>query len=162
VLARGRRALLLAGGGHLARLADAPGGNVVQRLERARPGCCTVVLTHHVFDDVAERRPADVAALEERMRGWAVPSLALIAGTWLAAVDARLILGDTAREIRPDGTTVEIDVPFLDAEGTEVEPVTLGRVADTYLYLGPVAAHTLAWPRPADLESWRRWRARPF
>lgn len=55
VLARNRRALLLAGGGHLGRLSDVAGGNVVQRLEQARPGACVVVFTHYVFDDVAAR-----------------------------------------------------------------------------------------------------------
>jgi hypothetical protein len=44
VLAHGHRALLVAGSGHLTRRSDVREGNVVQRLEREAPGCCTVVL----------------------------------------------------------------------------------------------------------------------
>jgi hypothetical protein len=159
VLRRGRRALLLAGGGHLARLSDVSGGNVLQRLERRHPACCFVVLTHYVFDDVVERRKRDVSDLERRLVHWPVPSMASIHGTWLGDVDAKLILGDTARRIEPDGTVFEITVPFLDAAGREVEPVRLADVADAYLYFGPTASLTLARPRPADLRTWEQWRA---
>ena len=62
------------------------------------------------------------------------------------------------RRIEPDGTVVEISVPFLDADGAPVDRVTLADVADAYLYLGPTASLTLARPSPADLESWRAWR----
>lgn len=159
VLSRGRRALLLAGGGHLVRLSDFPAGNVVQRLERAHPGCCIVVLTHHVFDDVLERRTSEVAVLERRLASWPIPSVALIAGSWLEEFDATLRLSTTARRFEPDGTVVEISVPFLDPDGTPVDRVTFADVADAYLYLGSTSSLTLARPTAADLESWRTWRA---
>jgi hypothetical protein len=159
VLSRGRRALLLAGGGHFARLSDLPAGNVVQRLERAHPGCCIVVLTHHIFDDVLERRGSEVAELERRLQGWPIPSVASIAGTWLAEVDATLRLATTARRIEPDGTVVEISVLFRDAAGTPVDRVTFADVADAYLYLGPTSSLSLVRPSAVDLESWRTWRA---
>src|ERR671937_1069556 len=125
VLARNRRALLLAGGGHLGRLSDVAGGNVVQRLERVRPGACVVVFTHYVFDEVATRRTAEVARLERRLSRWPAPSLARIRGTWLADIDATLLLGDTARVVGPDGSVREVEAPpFRAADGTPLRGVT--------------------------------------
>ena len=147
VLARNRRALLIAGGGHLGRLSDVAGGNVVQRLERVRPGACVVVFTHYVFDEVATRRTAEVARLERRLSRWPAPSLARIRGTWLADIDATLLLGDTARVVGPDGSVREVEAPpFRAADGTPLRGVTLGDVADFYLYFGPLHALTLRPP----------------
>jgi hypothetical protein len=147
ILARGLRGLLLAGAAHFGRVSDLAGdGNVVQRLEREAPGCCVVVLPHYVFEDVAQRRPSDVAELEARLAGWPVPALAMIRGTWLGEIDAALLFGDTARRIEPDGTELEVPAPFLDDEGRPRERVTLAEVADAYLYLGPTASLTLAEP----------------
>lgn len=146
VIAHGRTALLLAGGGHLARLSDVGGGNVVQRLERDDPGCCVVVMPHYVFPDVAARRERDLAELEDRLACWPSPSLAAIDGTWLQTVDATLLLDDRARRINADGSTSEVKVTFCDNRGFPVDHVHLGEVADAYLYLGPTASLTLARP----------------
>jgi hypothetical protein len=146
VLARGHRALLLAGSGHLTRRSDLWEGNVVQRLEREAPGCSTVVLPHYLFEDVVERRRADVAKLERKLESWKPPALTPIRGTWLAEVDATLYLGDTARLLQADGTQIEIQTPRLDDAGRALERVSLADVADAYLYLGPIASLTLAEP----------------
>jgi hypothetical protein len=146
VLASGRRALLLAGPLHFSRRSESIEGNVVQRLERARSGCCSVVLPHYLFPDVVQRRPADAAALERRLASWPHPVLARIPGTWLGEVDATLIFGETAIRIEPDGTRVEIHTPFLDEAGAPADAVTLAQVADAYLYLGPSESLTLLRP----------------
>lgn len=146
VLVRRHRALLVAGSGHLTRRSDLREGNVVQRLEREAPGCCTVVLPHYVFEDIAERRRADIERLERKLERWKPPALALIHGTWLGEVDASLYLSDTAGRLEPDGTEIEIRTPLLDDAGRALEHVSLAEVADAFLYLGPIASLTLAEP----------------
>ena len=117
VLARGHRALLVAGVGHVTRRSDVREGNVVQRLERGAPGCCTVVLPHCIFEDVIGRRLSDIERLEKKLEAWKPPAVALVRGTWLAEVDATLYLDDTARLLQPDGTEIEIPAPLLDDTG---------------------------------------------
>jgi hypothetical protein len=147
VLAHNRRALLLAGAGHLGRLSDIAGGNVVQRLERLRPGSCVVVFTHYVFEDVAARKATELDRLERRLSRWPVPWLARIQGTWLAGVDPVLLVGDTARITDREGSVREVEAPpFRADDGMPLDGVTLGDVADFYLYLGPVSALTLRPP----------------
>jgi hypothetical protein len=157
VLARKRRALILAGGGHLGRFSDVAGGNVVQRLERSRPGACVVVFTHYIFGDVAARRTAEVERLEGRLSQWPVPSLAPIHGSWLADVDPTLFLGDTARVLEPDGAIREVKAPpFRDDDGTPLHGVTLGDIAEFFLYLGPVSELTLLPPLRQRSVDWQR------
>jgi hypothetical protein len=146
VLALGRRALLLAGSLHFSRRSESVEGNAVQRLERAHGRCCTVVLPHYLFRDVVQRRPAEAAVLERRLASWPRPVLAAIRGTWLGEIDATLLFGDTAIRIEPDGSRVEVHTPLLDENGVPSAQVTLGEVADTYLYLGPSRSLTLVPP----------------
>jgi hypothetical protein len=145
-LARGHRALLLSGSGHITRRSDLRDGNVIQRLEREAPGSSTVVLPHYVFEDVIDRRRFDVEKLERQLEAWDAPALALIRGTWLGDVDAMLYLSDTARLLKPDGTEVEISTPLLDDAGRPLKHVSLADVADAYLYLGPIHSLRLAKP----------------
>jgi hypothetical protein len=72
--------------------------------------------------------------------------LAQIEGTWLGEIDATLLFGDTAIRIEPDGSRAEVHTPFLDEAGVPTDDVTLGEVADTYLYLGPSRSLTLLPP----------------
>lgn len=146
VLAPGRRALLLAGPLHFSRRSESVEGNAVQRLERTHGRCCTVVLPHYLFPDVVRRRSAEAATLEHRLASWPRPVLAQIQGTWLGEIDATLLFGDTAIRIEPDGSRVEVHTPFLDEAGVPTDDVTLGEVADTYLYLGPSRSLTLLPP----------------
>lgn len=137
VLDRGRRALLIAGAGHLFRVSefDPAAGVVTQRLERRHPGSVFVVLPHCGFADT----PA-FAALEARLAAWPVESLARLEGTWLGAVDARDVLGaDTVAEWGG----------FVGRDGRPVERVTLEELVDAYLYLGPRASLTISAPNPA-------------
>jgi hypothetical protein len=101
------------------------------------------VLPHYVFADVAERRGSELARLERRLPDWPVPLIARIHRTWLADVDARLVLGETAMLIDSDGREVEVPAPLLDAQGRLLSSVGLGDVADAYLYLGPVHSLTM-------------------
>src|SRR5262249_30249633 len=89
VLARGRRALLLAGGGHLMRGVNADRGvpNAASRAARRPPGRLFVVDTLAVrpgrvqvtgFDDATARR------LQATFSTWPRPAIATLAGTWLA------------------------------------------------------------------------------
>jgi hypothetical protein len=152
ILASGQRALLVAGSGHLTRRSDLREGNVVQRLEREAPGCCTVVLPHYIFEDVVQRRRSDIANLERKLERWKPPALAPIRGTWLAEVDATLYLSDTARLLEPDGTEIEIPTPLLDDADRALEHISLADVADAYLYLGPIDSLTLAEPTGRGVE----------
>jgi hypothetical protein len=183
VLARGRRALLLAGAGHFCRRSDSAGeeGNAVQRLEHAYPGSTYVIVPHFVFPDVPAARRPQVHALEARLASWHAPALASwhapalapVAGTWLAQADALLYFSDVARVINPDGSTTLTPVPYLDADGQVLDKIRLDDMVDALLYLGPQHRLTLIPPpattapttnerpgddSPADDEAARRWR----
>jgi hypothetical protein len=151
VLARGRRALLLAGAGHFCRRSDsaAAEGNAVQRLEHAQPGSTYVIVPHFVFPDVLAARRPQVHALEARLASWHAPALAPVAGTWLARTDALLYFSDTARVINPDGTTTPTPVPYLGPDGQVLDKIRLGDMVDALLYLGPHDSLTLI-PPPAN------------
>jgi hypothetical protein len=129
VLQKGRRALLLAGGGHLMRgiNADRNVPNLATRLSRRHPGALFVVDTVAVrpgrpqvtgLDDATARR------LQAAFVGWPRPSIAPLAGSWLAAEQA---MAD--RAITPAAAQY-------------------GRQADAILYLGPGSALTASqtWP----------------
>jgi hypothetical protein len=81
VLARGHRALLVAGIFHLIRPPAGRDWNETGMLERRRPGSVFTVLPHQAFAG------PDWAELERRVRAWPVPSLAVTRGTWLGALD---------------------------------------------------------------------------
>lgn len=82
VLAKDRKALLIAGGYHLFRQAyEERSETVVQRLERKYPAAAFVVLTHNPRS----------GALEPRVSSWPRPSLAVLNGTSLGAAEARLV-----------------------------------------------------------------------
>ncbi len=129
VLQKGRRALLLAGGGHLLRGINADRGvaNAATRLAHRHPGALFVVDTIAVrpgrpqvtgFDDATAQR------LHAAFAGWPRPAVAHLAGTWLAPVQVwsdRAISAATAM---------------------------YGSQADAILYLGPgnVLTASQTWP----------------
>jgi hypothetical protein len=124
VLARGRRALLIAGGGHLLRgLYDedgAPHLNAAARLVQRHPGSLFVVDLQVLpqgpqQDEAGERLRTAVAA-------WPRPSLALLRGTWLGALVQTL-----------DGTWINWGAQR--ATGPATAPYEAQ--ADALLYLGP-------------------------
>ena len=121
ILARGRKALAIYGGGHLQRKQQASNYNmdsplaqtVISLLERA--GAKTFVIS--------------TAAAREDFKSWPVPSLGLIRGTTLGA--EKVPEGSLPRvEVKPDGTMVPLPrEKWIDL--TQEEQI------DAVLYLGP-------------------------
>jgi hypothetical protein len=155
VLARGQRALLIAGAAHFARISDAapPEGNVVQRLELKYPGTIFVVVPHVIFDETRAVRPDEVRELEARLAAWPVASLATVHG-WLGGLDAYLHFDNTAQIVDPDGTERLVRVPYIGPDGTPVTKLQLSEMADALLYLGP--QEPLTFTPPANSLT-RRW-----
>ncbi|TAH36386.1 MAG: hypothetical protein EYC70_11340 [Planctomycetota bacterium] len=81
VMAKGLKALLIMGGAHFARGplpdGDPSKGLMLQILESKHPGKTFVVVPHEGFEEHNE-------VWEPRLASWPRPSLALVAGTWLA------------------------------------------------------------------------------
>jgi len=89
VLARGRRALLVAGAFHLVRPPAGRPWNETGMIERRHPGSVFTVKPHDFFGG------ADRAELERRVGAWPRPSLALTRGTWLGALPPGVAFGET-------------------------------------------------------------------
>jgi hypothetical protein len=137
VLARGRKALLLAGTIHFTRRsprfpgAPAESANALQLIEQSHPGSTFVIAPHIGFGD----RNCD---LETRLADWAKPSLAPVRATWLGALDPRTVFRDT----------FVIGPPGDPEQANPWEGLVLGDLVDAYLYLGNHDELTLAAPSP--------------
>jgi hypothetical protein len=143
VLQRGRRALLLAGGGHLLRgiYADRGVTNVATRLAQRHPGALYVVDTIAVHPGRAQATGFDDATaqrLQATFAGWPRPAIAPIAGTWLAAAST---WGDRA---------------------ISAASARYGRQTDAVLYLGPgeVLTASQTWPEIFEIGRYRAQLAR--
>lgn len=124
VLAKHHKALLLAGVGHSYH-GDAAGTTAVNLYQREYPDRTFVIETHAGFGAFIDLdRGHD---LETRMRGWPVPSVTPIAGTWLADLDLPYFLW-----------------PFPKRMAGE----KIANIADAYLYLGP--GNSLTWEPTPD------------
>ena len=139
VIARGQRALLIAGGGHFTRFSDTlpHEGNVVQRLEQHKPGGIFVVLPHVIFEETLAVRREDAEELDRRLADWPIPALATVHGTWLGDLDAFLHCDNLVQVIEPDGVTRQIRVPYIAPDGAQRTEIKLGEMIDALLYLGP-------------------------
>jgi hypothetical protein len=133
VLARGRRALLIAGSGHLLRgIGDnLKQPNAATRLEKSHPGKLFVVDSLIVppgdqRDDLLRRARASTAR-------WPRPSCAVLAGTWLGAL---------AQSARPW-------INSMAYRALEPRAAGYGAQADAVLYLGPGEVLTASRPDPA-------------
>jgi hypothetical protein len=84
VLARGQRALLIAGVFHLIRPPAGGHLNETGILERRYPGSVFTVKPHESWAG------PDWEELDRRLAAWPVPSLAVTRGTWLGALNASL------------------------------------------------------------------------
>jgi hypothetical protein len=73
--------------------------------------------------------------LEPRLATWPKPSLALVKGTWLGALDGSLVMDAIVRSPGRD--------PYNPFVGTKIE-----ELADAYLYLGPSDSLTTSVPSP--------------
>lgn len=147
VLARGRRALLVAGSAHFTRLSefDPHDGNTTQQIEARHPGALFVVVPHVAHGDT----PPEFDAVAARLTDWPIPSLAHVAGTWLADLDPGLFFGDYVMVIGPDGSRTPQAAPYLGPDGAALPDVRFGDLVDAYLYLGPPATLTASHPHPA-------------
>ena len=153
ILARGKRALLIAGAGHFARISDAKPheGNIVQRLELSYPGTIFTVVPHVIFDETLAVYQDKISELEKRLASWPIPALATIHGAWLGELDAHLHFDNIAKIIDPDGAERFIRVPYIGRDGAPLRDVKLRDMADALLYLGP--QHTLIFTPPAPRTS---------
>lgn len=134
VLRKGRRALLIAGGGHVLRGlrddSDPHQLNAVSRLAQRHPGALFVVdlliLPPGLQQDaLAQRVQATVAS-------WPRPALAALSGTWLGAVT------------QPGQWINSLAYRATGAAATRYEAQ-----ADAVLYLGPGEGLTASQPDPA-------------
>jgi hypothetical protein len=127
VLSKGRRAILIAGGGHLLRGVrnDRTGQpNAATVLEKDHPGKLFVIdplMLPPRGTGEDKRTPRELA-----IAGWPRPSLALLAGTWLAETPGPM----AHRAISPAAKR-------------------FGAQADAVLYLGPSELLTASRPEPA-------------
>jgi hypothetical protein len=118
VLARGHRALLIFGSGHVTRDSafDADGAvparkpNLAELLEAQRPGSILLIWAHMSGWMTSE--------LDPRLATWVKPTLARLKGTWLGAT----------------------------AVGPPGQSPTLEQLADSFLYLGPTESLTTSIP----------------
>ena len=129
VLAKGRKALLIAGAGHFTRLGDNSMDRAGVLIEKGRPKSLFVILTHSGFLERAEE-------LEPRLATWPKPSLVLLKGTWLGGLDASLSM----REVTSRDGGKCIYNPYT---GTLLEDTV-----DAFLYLGSGNSLTRSLPPP--------------
>jgi hypothetical protein len=133
VLGKGRKALLFVGGSHVSRrtITGAPEKNVVAILETARPRSVFAV---HVHDGEIKGN----AELESRLSPWPIPSLALLADTWLGQTKAEPPRPPVRTRVGQGQNT-----PMVVVVTT---PRLLSEKADAFLYLGPRASWTRSVP----------------
>jgi hypothetical protein len=124
LLEKGRRALLVAGSGHLLRGIRVRGHvNAATLLEKSHPGKLFVIVPIHESQKVTgeDRRPE----CRQAIANWPRPSLAALAGTWLADTDNFVSRAASPAEAR------------------------LGAQADAVLFLGPDELLTASSPDPS-------------
>jgi hypothetical protein len=117
VLTKNRKALIIYGGAHIMRN---KGG--ISLLEQKYPQSMFIVKPYFGFLDRNDE-------LEPRLATWPKPSLALIKGTWLGALDGSLIMRVSMIRVTKEGARIG---PFNPFAGTKLE-----ELVDAYLYLGP-------------------------
>jgi hypothetical protein len=137
VLAKGRRALLLAGGGHLLRGVqdNFQQPNAATLLEKKHPG--TLFVVDPLILPPGTHRDGLLHRVQAATAGWARPSCALLAGTWLGALtgSSRPWVNSMAYRAMGPGAA------------------RYGAQADAVLYLGPGEALTASRADPAIYRS---------
>lgn len=134
VLAKKRKALLIAGVFHLYRCCppspDRRRLTTTQRLDKSHPGTVFVIITHDGFDGPNSE---ENDALEKRLVSWPQPSLAFVKNTWLGNLSPNAIFSSKLGFLlKPDGTKVPAPSPY---GGLKIQ-----EIMDAYLYLAPKAA----------------------
>ena len=117
VIARGRSALLVAGIGHMERRTDGDRPASIPQILEVEHGIATFVVIPHLGFGQAD------PASERRFETWPAPGIGWLKAGWLGALDACLLEADVGR-------------PPTEPCETEGDAVTIGDVADAYLYLG--------------------------
>jgi hypothetical protein len=137
VLARGRRALLIAGSGHLLRgIQDGfKQSNAATLLERKHPGKLFVV--DPLVLPPGTHRDALLHRVQDTTAGWPRPSCALLAGTWL---------GGLKESCRPW-------INSMAYRAADAAAARYGAQADAVLYLGPGETLTASRADPAIYRS---------
>jgi hypothetical protein len=107
-------------------------GTIVHRIERNHPNSVHVVVPHVGFG-------RETNVLESGLADWPIPGLVSLRTTWLGAVDAALVRA--AYFGNPDLLTPE--------QQMDTRTLTLGNIADSYLYLGQRNTLTKSMPNPA-------------
>jgi hypothetical protein len=133
VLAKGRRALLLAGGGHLLRGVqdNFKQPNAATLLEKKHPGALFVV--DPLLVPPGTHKDGLLHRVQAATAGWVRPSCASLAGTWLGAL---------TESVRPW-------VNSMAYRTTAPAAARYGAQADAVLYLGPGEALTASRADPA-------------
>jgi hypothetical protein len=135
ILAPGHRGLLIAGTMHFVRdwlgMQLSPDGNIVHRLEHNHPHTVHVILPHIGLG-------RETNALELYLTDMPIPSLVSLRTSWLGELDAALLQEELHF------------IPFPDIPPPpSKQRITLGAVADSYLYLGPRRSLTKSTINPA-------------
>lgn len=112
VLAKGRKALVLVGTGHLFH--DDGHGTAVSAYEKTYPRRTYVITTHDGFAAFIDLERGH--QLEARMKAWPIPSIVALKDSWLA----------------------DLDLPyFLWPFTKRIAGMSITDLVDAYLYLGP-------------------------
>jgi hypothetical protein len=124
VLAKGRKALLISGTGHLIRCCLSEVQGVTASVEKAHPGAVYVVMPHQGFGERNEE-------LEKRLASWPNPGLAHVKNTWLGDLSPGVgyPVSSSIMILLPDGGRVPYSSKF---KGMKFQDMT-----DAYLYIGP-------------------------
>lgn len=136
VLAKGRRALLIAGGGHLLRGLHADQQphlpNAATQLAEGHPQALFVVDTLALSSAPSQENA--VQRLQAALTGWPRPAVAPLAGTWLGAVDHAVAGGV---------------INWGAGRAFSAAAARYEAQADAVLYLGPAEILTASRPEPA-------------
>jgi hypothetical protein len=145
VLAKGRKALIVMGGGHLYRKSWNPYGDcpceskvAIDILDVRLPGKVFVIMVY-----AFENKTPD---MEVRLSSLPKPSVALLKGTWLGAIDTDEVMQTTGIRFFGGGKSVRFKVN--NYIGMKLEDL-----ADAILYLGNHDSLTGSYPSPEMYES---------
>jgi hypothetical protein len=143
VFAKGRKALIIMGGGHLYRHSWNPysgedAGTAIDLLDHQHPKAVFVIMVH-----AFQTRNAD---LEARLASWPKPAFALLKNTWLGAIETDLFMPTTRTEGFGDGKVVTVKI-------NKYLGMTLEDLADAYLFLGDLESLTASYPTPEMYKS---------
>ncbi|HEY4030734.1 MAG TPA: hypothetical protein VGM25_10345 [Caulobacteraceae bacterium] len=142
ILAKGKKALVIYGGGHFRTPASAGGDRSLDaQVEAAFPHSVFLVLPYEGFNEA----PCS-AALEARATGWPVPALVSpVKGTWLAG-----LLRAPGCTFLPGLPVIQVLRPPQAAQMKSGDEDASGVKADAFLYLGAADSLTLSPIDPAS------------